>query len=114
MRTLNVYYKAFEPSPTLVATIEVGDRHDKMNTFDLLELVYERTQNIHESWTGVIANEITFKVVHLTHHSRHGARSMSVGDQVTVSEGSSLGVYEVAGCGFEDVTNKRINVKDMF
>ena len=97
-----VFHQAYEPMPLLVATV---DAPDSLSVLDSLEFAFARTQNTEGSWSkGILPDGGPWVKRMAPLHTDEkgnewGLRSTSVGDRMIA--GSKI--YEVAGCGFEEV-----------
>ena len=92
---IRVFHKAFENEIKHVATL----KRPTNKTFNgVLEYVYKRTQNMHESWT---ADGVGF-----TMHPSIATRSTSCGDifEILTTDNKSS-YYVVMGQGFKKITN---------
>ena len=89
---VEIWFAAFEKDPTLVAKMQFEGKENS----DVLEKVFECTQNIDEPWIEVHKDKLMWLM------DCKALRSMSVGDYVRFEDGS---IFQVVPVGFTQVDN---------
>lgn len=106
MTQVAVIHTAFEPTPRVVALVEVGDRKGN----GALEYAYRWTQNIQDSWSmkgDEDGNDAVTVMAPLEQHNGrvYGLRSTSMGDHMLLGNKK----YKVAAVGFKEIGEKEVD-----